>query len=46
VKLLLLLLAGVAVLILGVVLIGSLLPKQHTATRSASYRANPEQLLR
>lgn len=43
-KLLLLLLAGVAVLILGVVLIGSLLPKQHTATRSASYRATPEQL--
>jgi len=43
-KLLLLLLAAMAVLIVGVVLIGSLLPKQHTATRSASYRATPEEL--
>lgn len=31
-------------LILGVLVIGWLLPKRHVATRSASYRAKPEQL--
>jgi len=31
-------------LCLGVVVIGSLLPKRHVASRSASYRATPEQL--
>lgn len=43
-KIVLLLLAGLAVLIVGIVVIGSLLPKQHTASRSASYRATPEAL--
>ena len=37
--------AGVLILlIVGVVAIGASLPKHHVATRSASYRAKPEQL--
>jgi hypothetical protein len=36
--------AGVVLLILTVVVAGSLLPKRHVASRSASYRATPEQL--
>lgn len=44
VKILLLVVAGLVVLILGVVVIGSLLPKHHVVSRSASYRATPERL--
>ena len=36
--------AGVVLLILAVFVTGSLLPKRHTASRSASYRATPERL--
>jgi hypothetical protein len=43
-KILLMVLADVVLLIVVVVAIGSLLPKQHVASRSASYRASPEQL--
>ena len=43
-KILLFVLAGVALLILAVVAIGSLLPKQHVASRSASYHATLEAL--
>lgn len=43
-KLLLIILSGVAALLLLVVAIGGLLPKAHVASRSASFRAAPEQL--
>jgi hypothetical protein len=43
-KILLLVFAGIAVLVLAVVLIGLLLPKMHVASRSAAFRAAPEQL--
>jgi hypothetical protein len=36
--------AGLVLLVLAIVAIGSLLPKQHVASRSASYRATPELL--
>lgn len=43
-KILLLAVGGVVLLGLGVAVIGWLLPKQHVASRSASYDATPEQL--
>jgi hypothetical protein len=39
-----LVIASVLVLVVGVVGTGLLLPKRHSVTRSASYRATPEQL--
>jgi hypothetical protein len=40
-----LIVAGVmALLVLGVVVIGALLPKRHVVTRSATFRASPEKL--
>jgi hypothetical protein len=36
--------AGIVLLVLAVVVIGSLLPKRHVVSRSASYRATPEHL--
>ncbi|MFZ0771314.1 MAG: SRPBCC family protein [Candidatus Sulfotelmatobacter sp.] len=36
--------AGVVLIILAVVVTGSLLPKRHVVSRSASYRATPEHL--
>jgi hypothetical protein len=44
VRILLIAVASVILLILAVVVIGSLLPKQHVVSRSASYRATPEHL--
>jgi polyketide cyclase/dehydrase/lipid transport protein len=38
--------AGVVLLVIAVVVIGSLLPKRHVVSRSASYRATPNQLFR
>lgn len=38
--------AGVVLLVIAVVVIGFLLPKRHVVTRSASYRATPDQLFR
>lgn len=43
-KILLIVAGGLVLLCFGVVVIGSLLPKQHMASRSASFRANPEKL--
>jgi hypothetical protein len=43
-KILLFVLGGVVLLGLGIVVIGWWLPKQHVVSRSASYRATPEQL--
>jgi hypothetical protein len=43
-KIALILLAAILLLIVGVVAIGALLPKRHVVSRSASYRATPEQL--
>jgi hypothetical protein len=43
-KIVLLVMGGVALLAAGVVVIGALLPKAHVATRSATYRASPERL--
>src|SRR6266568_2146875 len=43
-KILLIAVAGVVVLVVAVVVIGSLLPKRHVVSRSASYRAAPESL--
>jgi hypothetical protein len=44
VKILLLAVASIVLLVIVVVIIGSLLPKRHVVTRSASYRATREQL--
>jgi hypothetical protein len=44
VRILLMGVAGAVLLVISVVLIGSLLPKQHVVSRSASYRATPEHL--
>jgi len=44
VRILLLVAAGIVLLVLAVIVIGSLLPKRHVASRSASYRATPEHL--
>lgn len=38
--------AVVVLLVIAVILIGSLLPKRHVVSRSASYRATPDQLFR
>jgi hypothetical protein len=38
--------AVVVLLVIAVILIGSLLPKRHVISRSASYRATPDQLFR
>lgn len=43
-RILLIVAGAIFLLAAGVVVIGSLLPKQHVASRSASYRATPEQL--
>jgi polyketide cyclase/dehydrase/lipid transport protein len=43
-KILLILAVAVVLFILAVVLTGSLLPKRHVVSRSASYRATPERL--
>lgn len=43
-RILLTVVGGVVLLVITVVLIGSLLPKRHVVSRSASYRATPEQL--
>jgi len=43
-KSLLIAVAGVVLLVVAVVVIGSLLPKRHVVSRSASYRAAPESL--
>ena len=43
-KVLLILVAGLVLLILGVAVVGAWLPKRHVVSRSASYRATPEQL--
>jgi hypothetical protein len=43
-KILLIVVGGLVLLILGVVLTGSLLPKRHVVSRSASYRVTPEHL--
>jgi len=44
VKILLIVVAVIVVLCVGVVVTGFLLPKAHVASRSASFRATPEQL--
>jgi len=44
VRILLIVVAGIVLLVLAVVVIGSLLPKRHVVSRSASYRASPEHL--
>jgi len=36
--------SGIVLLILGIVVIGALLPKRHVVTRIAAFRATPEQL--
>jgi hypothetical protein len=38
--------AGVILLVIAVAVIGSLLPRRHVVSRSASYRAKPDQLFR
>jgi len=43
-KIVLIVICGVTLLAAAVVVIGSLVPKAHVASRSASYRATPEQL--
>lgn len=43
-RILLIAAAGVVLIVLAVVVTGSLLPKRHVASRSASYRAAPEHL--
>lgn len=43
-RILLIVIAGVMLLVAAVIGIGSLLPKRHSVSRSASYRATPEQL--
>lgn len=43
-RILIIVVGGFALLVLCVVAIGSLLPKQHVASRSASFRATPEKL--
>jgi polyketide cyclase/dehydrase/lipid transport protein len=43
-KILLILIAALVLSILAIVAIGALLPKRHVASRSASYRATPDQL--
>ncbi|MGA7697425.1 MAG: SRPBCC family protein [Candidatus Sulfotelmatobacter sp.] len=43
-RILLIVAAGVVLLILAILVTGSLLPKRHTVSRSASYRATPEHL--
>jgi hypothetical protein len=44
VRILLVLVASVVLLVISVIVIGSLLPKRHVVSRSASYRATPEHL--
>jgi hypothetical protein len=44
VRILLIVVAGIVLLVLAVVVIGSLLPKRHVVSRSASYLASPEHL--
>jgi hypothetical protein len=44
VKILLVAVAGIVLPVIAVVVIGSLLPKRHVVSRSASYRATPERL--
>jgi hypothetical protein len=44
VRILLVLVAGVVLLVISVIVIGSLLPKRHVVSRSASYRATPDHL--
>jgi Polyketide cyclase / dehydrase and lipid transport len=44
VRILLIVVAGIVLLVLTVVVIGSILPKRHVASSSASYRATPERL--
>ena len=44
-RIVLVVVVGVIVLVLGVVVVGAMLPKRHSVSRSASYRATPEQLL-
>ena len=43
-RILLIVVAGVVLLVISVIVIGSLLPKRHMVSRSASYRASPEHL--
>ena len=43
-KIVLILICGLVLIAAAVVAIGALLPKEHVASRSASYRATPEQL--
>lgn len=43
-RILLIVVAGIVLLVLAVVVIGSLLPKRHVVSRSASYLASPEHL--
>lgn len=43
-RILLIVIAGIVVLVVAVVGIGSLLPKRHSVSRCAAYRATPEQL--
>src|SRR5215813_4362351 len=43
-KIVLIVVSSLAVLILTVFVVGALLPKHHIATRSATFRAKPEQL--
>jgi hypothetical protein len=43
-RILLMVVAGVVLLVISVVIIGSLLPKRHVVARSAAYRATPEHL--
>jgi hypothetical protein len=43
-KILLILAAAIVLMVLAIVAIGALLPKRHVASRSASYRATPDQL--
>jgi Polyketide cyclase / dehydrase and lipid transport len=43
-KILLIVIGGFLLVCLSLVVIGSLLPKRHVASRSASYHATPEQL--
>jgi hypothetical protein len=44
VRILVILVAGVVLLVISVIVIGSSLPKRHVVARSASYRATPEHL--
>jgi polyketide cyclase/dehydrase/lipid transport protein len=43
-RILLVVIGVIALVVVGVVVIGALLPKGHVASRSASYRATPERL--